>query len=105
MEKPNLNYVESMSGGDKDFEANVIAVMSSELQQEIKAFDDAIVAKDLKLAAQSVNKIKHKVGLLGLEKGYKTTADFEASLKNGQLEGLKSFRTILESITNFVNTL
>ena len=41
MEKPNLSYIESMSGGDKAFEQKLIDIIKKEFPEEIyKALTD-----------------------------------------------------------------
>ena len=61
METPNLNYIYNMSGGDVAFEQKMISIIKAELPKEIAQFYEAIDDGQLRLAAQCVHKIKHKI--------------------------------------------
>lgn len=105
METPNLNYIYNMSGGDKAFEQKMISIIKDELPKEIVQFNEAMEAADLQLAAQSVHKIKHKIGLFGLENSYLKANEFEQNL-NANSELLKEeFMDILNNMTTFINSL
>ncbi len=105
MEKPNLNYIEQLAGDNSEFKAKMIAILKSELPEEILAYEDQMLQKNVLQAAQSVHKLKHKISILGLEKSYYLAETYEENLKNGSVSFQEEFETILEEMLNFVKTL
>lgn len=105
MEKPNLNYIKQLAGDNSEFKAKMIAILKSELPEEILIYEDQIQQKNLSEAAQSVHKLKHKISILGLEKSYYLAETYEENLKNGNVSFQEEFETILEVMLNFVQTL
>ncbi|WP_178987240.1 Hpt domain-containing protein [Winogradskyella schleiferi] len=105
MEQPNLSYIHSMSGGDKAFEQKLIGIIKSEFPEEKKVYFDNIEAKNFKLTAENVHKLKHKISILGLEKSYGVAVNYENNLIDGQTEGRTDFESILQIMTDFLKTL
>lgn len=105
MEKPNLNYIEQLAGDNSEFKAKMIAILKSELPEEILAYEDQMLQKNVLQAAQSVHKLKHKISILGLEKSYYLAETYEENLKNESVSFQEEFETILEEMLNFVKTL
>jgi len=105
MESPNLSYIQSMSGGDKAFEQQLIDIIKAEFPEEKKVYFDNINAGNFKNAAENVHKLKHKISILGLENSYEDAVKFEHNLIEGNDEGKDKFESILENITTFLGTL
>ena len=105
MEKPNLSYIQQLSGGEKSFEQTLINVIKEEFPLEKLTYFDNINKKDLKKTAESVHKLKHKISILGLEKGYEKANNFERNLKDNFLNGQDDFEGILLAITNYLKTV
>jgi HPt (histidine-containing phosphotransfer) domain-containing protein len=105
MEKPNLEYINQLSGGNKDFEIKIISILKSELPQEIQIYEEAIVSLNYKIAADCVHKLKHKISFLGLVEGYAVAEKYENALKIDQIEMKNEFEKILNILQNFVVTL
>ena len=105
IEKPNLNYLKEISGGDVIFEKKMIEIVKKELPEEIKSYENFLNAHNFKQAAEIVHKIKHKISILGLEKSYQTPIDFEEDLKQQKLTLQSEFEQILNSMVNFVKDL
>ena len=105
MEKPNLNYLKEISGGDVVFEQKMIEIVKKELPEEIKSYEFFLNEYNFKQAAEIVHKIKHKISILGLEKSYQTAIDFEEDLKRQELTLQLEFEQILNSMVNFVKDL
>lgn len=107
IEKPNLNYIESIADGDKDFMDKLIDVIRTELPLEIKQYYDCSKKNKLKETAEIVHKIKHKISILGLEKSYIIAENYENSLKiltpDNTLQ-LK-FETTLRLMSDFIARL
>jgi hypothetical protein len=105
MEKPNLNYIDDLSGDNLEFRAKLIGILKRELPNEIKGYLEEMRNANFSDAAQSVHKLKHKISLLGLEKSYYIAEGYEDNLNKGtdllQLE----FETILKSMQEFVDCL
>ncbi len=104
MEKPNLSYIESMSGGDKAFEQKLIDIIKKEFPEEKQVYFDNIAASNFKAAAENVHKLKHKISILGLTKSYDVAVDYENNLIENSTEGKVEFEAILQNITSFLET-
>ncbi|MFC2110224.1 Hpt domain-containing protein [Bacteroidota bacterium] len=105
MEKPNLSYIKELSGGDLDFEAEIITVFKNEFPQELIAYKNSCENNDLKKTAEIVHKLKHKLSILGLEKGYEAANQYELDLNNNIAgTGLK-FDQLLEEITEYLKKI
>ncbi|MFD1017346.1 Hpt domain-containing protein [Winogradskyella rapida] len=105
MEQPNLSYIHSMSGGDKDFEQKLINIINEEFPQEKEIYYANIAAKNYKLTADNVHKLKHKISILGLEKSYETAVAFENNLLEGRTTLQEEFESILTTMTNYLQQL
>lgn len=105
MEQPNLSYINSMSGGDKAFEQKLIDIIKKEFPEEKAVYFANIKAKNHKLTAENVHKLKHKISILGLEKSYETAVAFENNLLEGSTELQDEFESILTIMTNYLQQL
>lgn len=105
MEKPNLSYINNMSGGDQAFEEKIITIIKKEFPEEKSVYFANIEAKNFNLTAENVHKLKHKISILGLVKSYDVAVDYENNLIEGSTEGRNEFETILQTMTDFLETL
>lgn len=105
MEKPNLSYIKKLSNGDTAFEKNIINIIKEEFFDEIKNYHHFLKDKNFKKTQETVHKIKHKIGILGLEKSYEITNTFENNLREGNLEQKEYFESMLPVITAFLEKL
>jgi HPt (histidine-containing phosphotransfer) domain-containing protein len=105
MEKPNLDYINQLSGDNEEFKTKVIGILKRELPEEIAIYHNLIQINNFKLAGESVHKLKHKVSILGLEKSYYIAEEFENNLKQNLTDLQPDFETILKSMQDFVDTL
>ena len=105
MEKPNLNYIDEISQGDKTFKEKIISLLKKELPQEISIYKKNLEIGNFKEAALNVHKLKHKIAILGIPKAQKITSQFESNLKNNDKTLYIDFDSILKKISNFVDKL
>lgn len=105
MEQPNLSYIYSMSGGDKNFEQKLIDIIKSEFPEEKKIYYNNIADNNYKLAAENVHKLKHKISILGLEKSYEIAVAFENNLLEEDTTLRDEFESILTTITKYLQQL
>ena len=105
MEKPNLSYIESMSGGDKVFEEKLINIIKTEFPLEKEEFYNNYKSKNFKLTAENVHKLKHKISILGREKSYDIAVAFENNLLKGEITLNQEFEAILINMTNYLKQL
>jgi HPt (histidine-containing phosphotransfer) domain-containing protein len=101
-EQPNLNYIKEISGGDHDFEKKLIDVVKSEIFHEIEEYEENLNELRLTKAAENVHKLKHKISILGLEKGYQTAIEFENELKEGKISLRQQFNEILNCMVTYI---
>ncbi len=104
-ETPNLNYINQLAAGSEEFKQKIICIMKKEFPEEKDVFFSNFKDHNYKDAAENVHKLKHKIGMLGLENGYKTTVSFEEELKGNKHSLYPKFIVILDSINDFLDTL
>ena len=104
-ETPNLKYINELSAGSSEFKQRLIAIVKREFPEEKSIFLKNYDGKEFSEAAENVHKLKHKIGMLGFEKGYQTTISFEEELLKGEDSLYSEFMLILESIENFLTTI
>ena len=102
-EKPNLDYIKKLSGGDLAFEEKLLGVIKKEIFHEIEEYQGNLKELRLGKASENVHKLKHKISILGLEKGYQTAIDFENELKEGNTSLQQQFDEILNSMVAFIS--
>ena len=105
MEAPNLIYINKLSGGDEAFKNKLISVIQKEFPEEKGLYVKNIKSENFKLSAENVHKLKHKISILGLEKGYEVAVNYEENLLEGHTKGREDFEEILKNITNYLTTL
>ncbi|MDA0177604.1 Hpt domain-containing protein [Mesoflavibacter profundi] len=105
MEQPNLSYIDSLSGGDKDFKQKLIDIIKKEYPEEKDIYLTNIKKGNYKQAASNVHKLKHKISILGLEKSYDIAANYEANLLEDNTDLKQEFEAILNVITNYLQQL
>ena len=103
-DQPNLNYINSLSEGDKSFEMKLLAIIKKEFKQEKNTYYNNMKNDNFKLCAENVHKIKHKISILGLEKSYQVAIDHEDKLREGVVdpELFSQFEKILDAMTTFI---
>ncbi len=104
-DQPNLNYINSLSEGDKSFEMKLLAIIKKEFKQEKNTYYNNTKNNNFKLCAENVHKIKHKISILGLEKSYEIAEQYENNLREGNYELQNKFSDILNKVTNYLNKL
>lgn len=105
MEEPNLSYIHSLSGGDKDFEKKIIDVLKMEFPEEKALYFKNFTEGNLTLAAANVHKIRSKISLLGFEKGHAIATLFERNLFEGETTLCDEFENVLNNISNCLSTI
>ncbi|EAQ40439.1 hypothetical protein MED134_06779 [Dokdonia sp. MED134] len=105
MEKPNLSYIQELSGGDASFEKVLIGVVQAELPVEIAEYEENMKNSAFAKAAENVHKIKHKLGIVGLVDGYELAITYEAELKENNTRLEQAFKDILNSVIDFIKDL
>lgn len=98
MEKPNLSLIKEISGNDIEFENNILEIIKLEFPEEVNLFKTNFEQKNYIEASNNIHKIKHKISLLGLEKGLETASVYEIELKQGNIKLHDNFIEILDKI-------
>lgn len=104
-ETPNLNYIQKLSDGDKKFEDQLISIIQKEFPEEYTEYKEIAIQDNYEALAQIVHKLKHKVNILGLEKGSLLSSRFEKELKQGEKKLQKDFEEVLKKISIFLNEI
>lgn len=105
METPNLSYINSLSGGDEGFKRKLIDILKKEFPEEKETYFKNLSEKNLKLAADNVHKLKHKISILGLEKSYDIAVNFEDNLLEDRIDLKDDFEAVLKLITEYLEKL
>jgi len=102
MEKPNLTFIQKLSGNDIEFEKELLEVIKIEFPKEKIEYLDAIKEKDFKKTEYSVHKLKHKISILGFENSYKLADEYEIALREKKNTLQPQFDAVLEIITQYL---
>lgn len=102
---PNLSYIKQLADGSEAFEQKMIGILKKEFPLEKKQYLSTIASQNYTEAAEIVHKIKHKIGMLGMEKAYAKTIQYEEALKSSNMTEHAEFLTILDAIDNYISTL
>ena len=102
-EKPNLSFIEQLSGGDKSFENRLLGGIKNELPKEIREYKNSLGQNKFLQTAENVHKLKHKISILGLEKSYQLAIDYEKDLKLQDLKLKNDFEKVLDSMIQFID--
>lgn len=105
MDKPNMNYIEQLAGGDKEFEQQLITILKEELPKEIEVYLKSIAAQDFEEAGQIVHKLKHKFNILGMENSYTLSVKFEDELKNNNMDRNIEFIKVLDMMGTYIKKI
>lgn len=102
MEQPNLDYIKEISGGNEEFEKRFLTIIQSEFPKEKSDYLEYLQQENLEESAKIVHKIKHKLGILGLQEGYRLAIKYEEDLKFGNTNLEKDFQEILHTVEEFI---
>ena len=105
MEAPNLIYIHKLSGGDKAFENKIISIIKTEFPEEKATYYNYFEAKNYLATAEIVHKLKHKISILGLERGYEVAVAYENDLKKDNIDLHETFERILQNIMGYIKNL
>lgn len=107
LEKPNTSYIDQLSVDDIAFKNKFINLIKKELTVEIDSYKKAISNKEYLKASQLVHRLKHKVSILGLKKGYNLALDFENELKENtnSFASKEKFDKMLNKMVKFLECL
>jgi HPt (histidine-containing phosphotransfer) domain-containing protein len=105
LEKPNLDYINALSGGDNAFKARLIKVIKDEFPNETAQYFQHLKIENYTKAAADVHKLKHKISILGLEKSYELAFEHEEALLNKDVSLASQFKEILTFIEQCLTNL
>lgn len=79
----NFNYLEELSGGNKAFEAEILGIYISEVNNDISDIENAQSGGDLKSIAKIAHKLKSSIPIVGLDNLRETLTSVEHGLNAG----------------------
>ena len=103
LEKPNLNYIKDISGGDKDFENNLLSLLKTEFPKEYEILKNNFKQQNYSQVALNVHKIKHKISMLGMPLAFDIASNFEQDIKKGYTEQYENLLVILDRIDVYLS--
>ncbi|MDT0539118.1 MULTISPECIES: Hpt domain-containing protein [Croceitalea] len=101
-EVPNLNYIKEIAGGNEEFEKKFLAIIQAEFPKEKEDYLKYLADNELEESAKVVHKIKHKLGILGLNNAYKLAIKHEEGLKYGDEKLNSDFEEVLNKVEEFI---
>lgn len=105
MEEPNIEYILKLARGEESVRRRLVNVLQYELPVEIEGYYTNIKSNQWQQAAFYVHKIKHKIGILGLEESYAMAEIYETQLAENRTDLQTDFEKTLPLMLNFVNSL
>ncbi|AUC86012.1 histidine kinase [Polaribacter sp. ALD11] len=102
MEIPNLDYLKEISGGDLDFENAMLSLLKLEFPAEYTVLKMNFDNNNFDEIALDIHKIKHKIGMLGMEASVDLASKCEKNIKNGNTEEYRDLVLILERINVYL---
>ena len=103
--KPNLNYINEISDNDTVFKNKLISIIKREFPLEKEEFLSNYNTNQYILAGENVHKLKHKINMFGLKKGYEIAIKFENELNDEKFDSYEDFIVILDLIDNYLNKI
>lgn len=79
---PDLTYLEALSDGDIEFEAEMIETYLGEIPDHIGRLQSALADSDWKKLAEELHSLKSKLSIMGFLDLYKIVEVLEANSKN-----------------------
>lgn len=104
-EQPNLKYIEKLADGDSLIRERLILILKQEFPLEILKYRNDILNFNYLQAAESVHKIRHKIGLLGLENSYFISEIYEQNLRDNLTQNQINFEKIIIKIEDFLKSI
>ncbi len=104
-EIPNNKYIKQLANGNIAFEKKLIGIVQREFPEEQAVFLKNYKYENYVAAAENVHKLKNKIGMLGLEKGYQLAIDFENDLKAEKTILYPEFIVLLNQMEDFIMNL
>lgn len=105
MEQPNLSYIIKLSKGEISFQNDILKILNEELQDEINYYYNYFKLEDFKKVKVYVHRIKHKMSILGLNKSFEITNNFENDLRDLDFKHQEYFESILPIMINYLKTI
>jgi len=105
IEKPNLSYIDNLAGDDVDFKEKFISVIKEEFPVEVTMYKDHISRNEPRAASEVVHKLKHKFNILSMVEAYALAVNYEEELRVGNKQKDVEFCSVLDCITNYLNTI
>jgi len=103
----NLDKLNEMADGDKDFINSVISVFLEEVPQDLEQLETALSQRNYENVYKLAHKIKPNVDLLGMEQTRQAALDIETLGKNaaGSSEIERIFPTLKKDIHQVISEL
>ena len=79
---PDLSYLEALSDGDAEFEAEMIETYLGEIPAHIGRLQDGLADSDWKKLSEELHSLKSKLSIMGFLDLYRLVEKLEAHAKN-----------------------
>ena len=103
--EPNLDYINEISENDLVFKNKLISIIKREFPTERDEFLSNYKTNQYIYAAENVHKLKHKINMLGLKKGFEIAIKFENELYDEKFDSYQDFIVVLSLIENYLKEI
>lgn len=79
----DLNYLHTVSGGDKDFEKDMLQSLLSEMSEKMAALSAALEQRDVKSIRLQSHSLKNLAGIIGVPSLTERFREMEAACEEG----------------------
>ena len=104
-EIPNLEYINRLADGNNAIIKRLVKILKQELQIEIENYKENILISNYSKAADSVHKIRYKIGLVGLAKNYSESEIYEKNLRNNLNKYQNKFNRTITKLEEFLKNI
>ena len=102
---PNLDSINAIAENDITFRNKLISIIKREFPLERDEFLSNYNTNQYANAAGNVHKLKHKINMFGLKKGFKIAKKFENELNENKLDSYQDFVVVLNLIDNYLKEI
>ncbi|TXN36061.1 Hpt domain-containing protein [Flagellimonas hymeniacidonis] len=101
-EKPSLDYINQICGGDAHFKKDLIDIFKREISKEIESYQLYLKNGNYLKTSEVVHKLSHKIKILDLKNGFKIAEKYCIQLKDSNQSLKIDFERILATMLLFI---
>lgn len=104
-ELPNLDYLDQLAAENSSVRESILRVMIHEFEQDLQEYKKAKISGDWSTTSNCVLRLKHKIGILGMDYSYQIANRYEKELQRNSDRFAIEFEAVLDEIQKFITTI